>query len=90
MEPLSILALALYGAYQASQRKKNSGSSLGSSTPYTPPKKTKSASQPEIKKKTDTPMCQPKNMLSDKKKKSDTPMCQPKNKLSDNNKNKAE
>ena len=76
MEPLSILALALYSAYQTYQRQKSSSSSSSSTgsssysyTPliYTPPKKS-AVSQPEIKKAPDTRMCQPEIKLSDNNK----------------------
>jgi len=75
MEPISIIALALYGAYQASQRKKSSSSSTNSSysassyTPtYAPPQKLSSISQSDIKKAPETRMCQPEIKLSDKNK----------------------
>ena len=76
MEPLSILVLSLYSAYQIYQKQKSSSSSSSSTgsssysyTPptHTPPKKS-TASQPEIKKAPDTRMCQPDIKLSDKNK----------------------
>lgn len=71
MEPLSLFVLALYGAYQASQRRKSSSGSSSSSYSHTPlsttPKKT-AVSQQEIKKASDTRMCQPEIKLSNNNK----------------------